>query len=74
MKALSGENLSVWLATAGWLDPSPLLEPEDADVCVVGAGIAGISTAYMLALEGKSVVVIDDGAIGSGETTTRRRI
>ena len=68
MKAPSGENLSVWLATANWLDASPLLEQEDADVCVVGAGIAGISTAYMLALDGKSVVVIDDGAIGSGET------
>ncbi len=68
MKGPSGENLSVWLATAEWLEAPPLLEHEDADVCVVGAGIAGISVAYMLALEGKSVVVIDDGAVGSGET------
>jgi glycine/D-amino acid oxidase-like deaminating enzyme/nitrite reductase/ring-hydroxylating ferredoxin subunit len=68
MKAPSGENLSVWLATSQWFEALPLLEAEYADVCVIGAGIAGISTAYMLALEGKSVVVLDDGAVGSGET------
>jgi glycine/D-amino acid oxidase-like deaminating enzyme/nitrite reductase/ring-hydroxylating ferredoxin subunit len=40
----------------------------DSDVCVVGAGIAGLSTAYMLTREGKSVVVIDSATIGGGET------
>src|SRR5690606_39535476 len=45
-----------------------LFGAASADVCVVGAGIAGITTAYMLALNGSSVIVIDDGAIGSGET------
>src|SRR5436305_12170042 len=39
-----------------------------ADVCVVGAGIAGLTTAYLLAQEGKSVVVLDDGPIGGGES------
>ena len=38
------------------------------DVCVVGAGISGITTAYLLAKEGKSVVVIDSKTIGGGET------
>jgi glycine/D-amino acid oxidase-like deaminating enzyme/nitrite reductase/ring-hydroxylating ferredoxin subunit len=42
---------------------------ENADVCVVGAGIAGLSTAYELAREGRSVIVLEDGAIGSGETS-----
>jgi glycine/D-amino acid oxidase-like deaminating enzyme/nitrite reductase/ring-hydroxylating ferredoxin subunit len=64
----SGENASVWLATADLLQPPPITRSEDADVCVIGAGIAGITTAYMLALEGRSVVVLDDGAIASGET------
>jgi len=68
MKAPSGENLSVWLATADWLQPPPLFGQVETDVCVVGAGIAGITTAYMLALNGSSVIVIDDGAVGSGET------
>ncbi|HYC48766.1 MAG TPA: FAD-dependent oxidoreductase [Thermoanaerobaculia bacterium] len=68
MRSPSGENVSVWLATADLLQPPPLFGREAADVCVVGAGIAGLTTAYMLALEGRSVVVIDDGEIGSGET------
>ena len=42
----------------------------DADaetaVVVVGAGIAGMSVAYHLSLQGKAVVVLDDGNIGSG--------
>jgi glycine/D-amino acid oxidase-like deaminating enzyme len=40
----------------------------EVDVCVVGSGIAGLTTAYMLMLEGKSVVVLDEGPIGAGET------
>lgn len=38
------------------------------DVCIVGGGMAGISAAYMLAREGVSVVVLEDGELGSGET------
>jgi glycine/D-amino acid oxidase-like deaminating enzyme len=49
-------------------DGAPLSENISVDVCIVGAGIAGMSTAYMLAREGKSVAVLDDGAVGSGET------
>ncbi|MDB5172142.1 MAG: puuB [Phycisphaerales bacterium] len=37
-------------------------------MCVVGAGIAGLTTAYLLAAEGLSVVVLDEGPIGSGQT------
>lgn len=47
---------------------STLEEKVSADVCVVGAGIAGLSTAYFLTREGKSVVVLDDGPIGGGMT------
>src|SRR5205807_1440810 len=45
-----------------------LMEDAHANVCVVGAGIAGMTTAYLLAQEGKSVVVLDDGPIGGGMT------
>lgn len=38
------------------------------DVCIVGAGIAGLSTAYALLRDGRRVVVLDDGPIGGGET------
>lgn len=37
-------------------------------MCVVGAGIAGMTTAYLLARAGRAVVVIDDGPVGGGET------
>ncbi len=56
------------MATAASPTQNPLAENVQADVCVVGAGIAGITTAYLLAKQGKSVVVLDDGAIGGGET------
>ena len=46
----------------------PISKSERADVCVIGAGIAGLTTAYLLAKSGKSVIVFDDGAIGGGET------
>ena len=59
---------SVWQATAQLPSFSPLTVDVTADVCVVGAGIAGLTTAYLLTQVGKSVVVLDDGAIGSGMT------
>jgi glycine/D-amino acid oxidase-like deaminating enzyme/nitrite reductase/ring-hydroxylating ferredoxin subunit len=42
---------------------------EEADVCVVGAGIAGLTTAYLLTRARRSVIVLEDGEIGSGETS-----
>lgn len=39
-----------------------------ADVCIVGAGIAGMSAAYLLAKAGRSVVVVDAATLGGGET------
>lgn len=59
---------SVWMDTADVPEFSPLDENTQADVCIVGAGIAGLTTAYLLAREGKSVVVLDDGPIGGGMT------
>lgn len=47
----------------------PRLEQDiRTNICIVGAGIAGMSTAYMLARAGRAVTVIDDGPIGGGET------
>jgi glycine/D-amino acid oxidase-like deaminating enzyme/nitrite reductase/ring-hydroxylating ferredoxin subunit len=47
---------------------SALERSEDADVVVVGSGIAGLSCAYELAARGRSVIVLDRGDIGSGMT------
>jgi glycine/D-amino acid oxidase-like deaminating enzyme/nitrite reductase/ring-hydroxylating ferredoxin subunit len=47
----------------------PALEEDlQVDVCVVGAGIAGLSAAYELACAGKSVALLDDGQPGGGMT------
>jgi glycine/D-amino acid oxidase-like deaminating enzyme len=45
-----------------------LTQDVRVNVCIVGAGIAGMSTAYLLARAGRAVVVIDDGPVGGGET------
>jgi glycine/D-amino acid oxidase-like deaminating enzyme/nitrite reductase/ring-hydroxylating ferredoxin subunit len=37
-------------------------------VCIVGAGIAGLSVGYSLAKAGRKVIVLDDGKIGGGQT------
>src|SRR5687768_4698936 len=69
MKSDSGETTSVWMATAEVPAYSPLAEDATADVCIRGAGIAGLTTAYLLTREGKSVIVLDDAPMASGETS-----
>jgi len=59
---------SFWIAEIPAIACSPLTANEQCDVAVVGAGIAGLSTAYELARHGRSVVVIDRGEIGTGMT------
>lgn len=64
----AGANLSFWEATAEEAELHPLRENAGCDVCIVGAGIAGLSVAYELSRMGQSVIVLDDGAIGRGMT------
>jgi len=61
-------NEPVWESSAQIPAYSPLTADTAADVCIVGAGIAGLTTAYLLTQVGKTVVVLDDGRIGSGMT------
>lgn len=68
MDGKSGQTLSIWMATAEELQSAPLSENMHADVCIVGAGIAGMTTAYLLTRAGKTVIVLDDGPIGGGMT------
>jgi glycine/D-amino acid oxidase-like deaminating enzyme/nitrite reductase/ring-hydroxylating ferredoxin subunit len=63
----SEKSVSTWMRTDMPL-AQPLPGDVETDVCIVGAGIAGLSTAYHLALAGLSVVVLDDGPIGGGQT------
>lgn len=55
--------------TAKDLENMPRLEGEiRPDVCVIGAGVAGLSAALHLAEQGKSVVVLEAKRIGWGAT------
>jgi len=62
------EMTPLWLSTFTIDERRPLAEDLTADVCVVGAGIAGLTIAYRLALRGVKTVVLDAGPIGGGET------
>ncbi len=66
--ALSLTSDPAWLEDVKLETHPALAEDVRADVCVVGAGIAGMTTAYLLAREGQSVVVLDDGPVGGGQT------
>lgn len=49
-------------------ETTPLNSDISTDVCIIGAGIAGISCAYMLSKSGKSVVILEMGDVGGGFT------
>lgn len=56
-------------ATSVWLDTTPsthfdaLATDLNADICVVGGGIAGLMTAYLLTEAGHKVVLIEAGRV-----------
>jgi len=66
----SGCTLSYWLDSLERPKFPKLTENKKCDFVVVGAGLAGISTAYALAEHdpSKQIILIDDGEICSGET------
>ena len=57
---------SIWNATYSIASHAPLLEVIDVDVVIVGAGITGLTTAFLLAEEGRSVAVIEANRVGAG--------
>lgn len=73
------ENLCYERITSGLNRPFWLNEPRrdfdslkkdiECDVVIIGAGIAGLSIGYFLSQTKLSVVIIEDGLIGSGESS-----
>lgn len=59
---------SIWNLSADIPDFPPLTENKTCDVCVIGAGMAGILTAWRLQNEGLSVIVIDADRPCGGQT------
>ncbi len=64
----SGARQAPWLNGIAWPTTTPLAQDTETDVCIVGGGVAGLTTAYLLVQAGRSVVVLEDGALGSGES------
>jgi glycine/D-amino acid oxidase-like deaminating enzyme len=67
VNAFDEQSRSLWMDTTVAEAP-PLKENLRADTVVIGSGIAGLSTAYELALKGQKVVVLDRGRIAGGMT------
>lgn len=59
---------SVWSESCKFRKREALNKDIKTDVLVIGAGIAGILTAYMLKQKGREVVLIDAAEIASGNT------
>lgn len=63
----SGRSQSLWMDVR--LPSFPSLENDlKTDICIVGAGIVGLTCAYTLTKQGKSVVVVDQGPVAGGQT------
>lgn len=67
MARFSPFETSLWHATA---TPTPGMEPlrgeAQADVCVVGAGYTGLTTALELARSGASLTLLEREEVGYG--------
>jgi glycine/D-amino acid oxidase-like deaminating enzyme/nitrite reductase/ring-hydroxylating ferredoxin subunit len=66
--AASSASLSLWIDTTPATNYPALRGDVTADVAIVGAGITGITAAYLLSKAGKSVVLVDKGRIAMSET------
>lgn len=67
----SGETDPVWIHTEPYSKRphfSKLAEDTTADVCIIGAGISGITIAYELVKRGVNVVMLEAREVLSGES------
>jgi glycine/D-amino acid oxidase-like deaminating enzyme/nitrite reductase/ring-hydroxylating ferredoxin subunit len=64
----NAKNDAVWAATAKLPVCRRLTTNIKCDVCIVGGGISGLTTGYLLGKAGKKVAIFDDGPLASGMT------
>src|SRR5215212_8567859 len=68
MNSQDGRTVSSWFEQVDVPQFTPLDGNRECDVCIIGAGIAGLSVAYQLIRAGRTVIVLDDSQIGDGQT------
>jgi glycine/D-amino acid oxidase-like deaminating enzyme len=66
---MTGTTSSLWASDDSHRSVPKLARDVRTDVCVVGAGIAGLTTAYLLASQGQSVLLLEaNEGVALGET------
>jgi glycine/D-amino acid oxidase-like deaminating enzyme/nitrite reductase/ring-hydroxylating ferredoxin subunit len=68
MGSLRETNPSLWVGTTSPTRFHELHSDMQADVVVIGAGIAGLTTAALLKEQGRRVVVVEAGRVAAGVT------
>jgi glycine/D-amino acid oxidase-like deaminating enzyme/nitrite reductase/ring-hydroxylating ferredoxin subunit len=63
-----GESLPLWMDTAKLPVFTSLRKNLKVDVCIVGGGMAGLTTAYLLQQEGKTVCLLESFEVVSGQS------
>ncbi|HZW21472.1 FAD-dependent oxidoreductase [Noviherbaspirillum sp.] len=62
------DRRSIWTASAGRTTFPPLARDLEVDVAIIGGGITGVTTAALLAADGRRVAVLEAGRVGMGTT------
>lgn len=73
-KEFKDAPMPYWIASTPETDYSALAEDLSVDVAIVGGGMTGITSAYLLKKEGYKVAILDAGRIAhgtSGHTTAK---
>jgi glycine/D-amino acid oxidase-like deaminating enzyme/nitrite reductase/ring-hydroxylating ferredoxin subunit len=60
------DRTSYWLATSESTAKAPLAGTEEADVAIVGGGIVGLTTALLVAQQGRDVIIVEGARLASG--------
>ena len=68
MDKTNGALTSLWMDTVPMPKYSKLTSDSSFEVCIVGGGLGGITTAYLLQQEGKKVCVLELLDVGGGQT------
>ncbi|AUN98824.1 FAD-dependent oxidoreductase [Bacteriovorax stolpii] len=68
MSSHHGESVSIWFQNAAMPERIALKEDFKTDVCIIGGGIAGLTTAYLLQKEGKRVCILEASDLASGQS------